>query len=194
MSEPTLTPEKILTATEEVLRRFGPAKASVVDIARALRVSHGSIYRHFPSKAALLDAVVARWLDGIAGPLALIASETGPAPERLRRWFDVLLATERAKAQGDPELFATFVVLAEDLRQIIAAHSERLATHIAKIVDEGVRQDAFRASDAGETGSAILYATALFHHPRHEREWPRLDADRAFESVWRLLLGGLARR
>jgi len=65
MSEPTLTPEKILTATEEVLRRFGPAKASVVDIARALRVSHGSIYRHFPSKAALLDAVVAAGSTGL---------------------------------------------------------------------------------------------------------------------------------
>ena len=31
-----LTPERILEATEEVLRRFGLAKATVVDVARAL--------------------------------------------------------------------------------------------------------------------------------------------------------------
>ena len=46
-----LTPERILEATEDVLRRFGLAKATVVDVARALDVSHGSVYRHFPSKA-----------------------------------------------------------------------------------------------------------------------------------------------
>lgn len=45
----------------EVLRRFGPQKANLVDVARALEVSHGTIYRHFASKAALRDAVAQRW-------------------------------------------------------------------------------------------------------------------------------------
>ena len=61
-----LTPDGILDAAETVLRRFGPKKASVVDVARALGVSHGSIYRHFPSKKALRDAVAGRWLAGRA--------------------------------------------------------------------------------------------------------------------------------
>ena len=58
-----LTREEILDAAEEVLRRYGPAKANVVDVARALNVSHGSVYRHFPSKAALREAVAERWLE-----------------------------------------------------------------------------------------------------------------------------------
>ena len=62
MATETLTAERILVAAEEVLRRYGPAKANVVDVARALGVSHGSVYRHFPSKAALRDAVTERWL------------------------------------------------------------------------------------------------------------------------------------
>jgi AcrR family transcriptional regulator len=55
-----LTPDRILEAAEGVLRRYGPAKANVVDVARALHVSHGSVYRHFPSKTALRDAVTER--------------------------------------------------------------------------------------------------------------------------------------
>ena len=55
-----LTPERILEVTEDVLRRFGLAKATVVDVARALDVSHGSVYRHFPSKASLREAVAKR--------------------------------------------------------------------------------------------------------------------------------------
>src|SRR5579859_2093653 len=61
-----LTPERILEVTEDVLRRFGLAKATVVDVARALDVSHGSVYRHFPSKASLREAVAKRWLERVS--------------------------------------------------------------------------------------------------------------------------------
>ncbi|WP_285680262.1 acyltransferase domain-containing protein, partial [Kitasatospora phosalacinea] len=44
-----------LRTAEDVLRRYGPAKATVVDVARALGVSHGSVYRHFGTKAALRE-------------------------------------------------------------------------------------------------------------------------------------------
>ncbi len=76
-----LTPERILEVTEDVLRRFGLAKATVVDVARALDVSHGSVYRHFPSKASLREAVAKRWLDRTNAPLAKIAE----SPDRRRR-------------------------------------------------------------------------------------------------------------
>jgi len=78
VNESALTPDRILEAAEDVLRRFGPAKATVVDVARALGVSHGSVYRHFPSKAALRDAVTERWLARVSAPLAAVAVEDGP--------------------------------------------------------------------------------------------------------------------
>src|SRR6266849_6429620 len=81
-----LTPERILEATEDVLRRYGLAKATVVDVARVLDVSHGSVYRHFPSKASLREAVAKRWLDRVNAPLQKIADGSGPAPARLERW------------------------------------------------------------------------------------------------------------
>ena len=78
MAEP-LTAETILDTAEDVLRRFGPAKATVVDVARALDVSHGSVYRHFPSKAALRDAVTERWLARVSEPLEAIVTRRGKA-------------------------------------------------------------------------------------------------------------------
>ena len=119
MATETLTAERILGAAEEVLRRYGPAKANVVDVARALGVSHGSVYRHFPSKAALRDAVTARWLESISTPLAAIASDEGPAPERLQRWLDGLVDAKRRKALEDPELFATYIELTAEAREAL---------------------------------------------------------------------------
>jgi len=104
MPDAVLTRERILEAAEDVLRRYGPAKANVVDVARALGVSHGSVYRHFPSKASLRDAVTERWLARIAEPLEAVAGERGPAPERLTRWLDLLVASKRRWALEEPEL------------------------------------------------------------------------------------------
>ena len=89
-----LTPERILEVTEDVLRRYGLAKATVVDVARALDVSHGSVYRHFPSKASLREAVAKRWLERVSGPLAKIAEGSEPAPARLDRWLRGLFAAK----------------------------------------------------------------------------------------------------
>ena len=97
-----LTPERILEVTEDVLRRFGLAKATVVDVARALDVSHGSVYRHFPSKQSLRQAVAKRWLERVSAPLAKIAEESGPAPARLERWLRALCQAKQKKFWKTP--------------------------------------------------------------------------------------------
>src|SRR3984957_9930995 len=92
-----LTPERILEVTEDVLRRFGLAKATVVDVARALDVSHGSVYRHFPSKQSLRQAVAKRWLDRVSAPLTRIAESSGPAPAKLERWLRTMISIKHKK-------------------------------------------------------------------------------------------------
>src|SRR3954453_10463964 len=111
MPETALTPEQILDAAAEVLRRFGPAKTTVVDVARALGVSHGTVYRHFASKKALRDAVTERWLARLMAPLARHVEGAAPAAERLHDWLAGLWAVKRRCAADDPELFATYTSL-----------------------------------------------------------------------------------
>ncbi len=192
MSETSLTPDRILDAAEETLTRFGPAKTTVVDVARALGVSHGSVYRHFASKAALRDAVTGRWLDRVAAPLEKIAAEDGPAPERLTRWFDRLIAIKRQKARAEPELFATYLAIFAESRAVVHTHVEHLSAQIAAIVEDGIARGEFADSDPVATGRAIFNATARFHDPAYAREWNDPGLDAAFDNLWALILRGLA--
>ncbi len=194
MTDDVLTSERILDATEEVLRRFGPAKATVVDVARVLGVSHGSVYRHFPSKAALRDAVTERWLAKGLVPLAVVVAEQGPATERLRRWLDLLISSKRSRAFDDPELFATYMELAKEAREVARIHVDHIAEQATQIIADGVAQGEFTTSDPVSTGRAVLYATARFHYPIHASEWSDPGIDAAFESVWSLILCGLSTR
>jgi len=191
VTEAALTPERVLEAAEDVLRRYGPAKANVVDVARALGVSHGSVYRHFPSKAALRDAVTERWLAGISAPLEAVADEEGAAPERLRRWLDLLVESKHSKALDDPELFATYMELTATAREVVRSHVDALVGQLARIIAEGVAQGAFKAADPPSTGRAIFDATARFHNPVHAPEWSDPGIGAAYERVQALVLSGL---
>jgi AcrR family transcriptional regulator len=186
-----LTPERILEVTEDVLRRFGLAKATVVDVARALDVSHGSVYRHFPSKASLREAVAKRWLDRVSGPLARIAEASGPAPARLDRWLRALFAAKQKLVSVDPEMFATYLSLAQEACQTVRAHKESLIDQVALILSDGVKQGAFQVTDAKSTARAIFDATSRFHHPAHSDEWSDPQLTARIDAVLALLLKGL---
>src|ERR1700716_471245 len=93
-----LTRERILATAEDVIRRFGPAKATVVDVARALGVSHAAVYRHVATRAERRDLAVGRWVEATMPPLRVITAEAGPASRRLKRLFDTLIAVKRRRA------------------------------------------------------------------------------------------------
>ncbi|WNM35005.1 TetR family transcriptional regulator [Streptomyces sp. Li-HN-5-11] len=188
----TLTAERILEATEEVLRRHGPAKATVVDVARALGVSHGSVYRHFRTKAALREAVTKRWLDRTSDALSSIAAEDGRDPAaRLRDWLRGLFEAKRRKAGDDPELFATYSVLVGENGVAVGEHLADLTAQLTRIVEAGAEAGVFAVADPAATARALFHATSRFHDPCHAREWKRPEIEEEFEAVTGLLLRGL---
>ncbi len=194
MVSDALTPERILEATEDVLRRYGPAKATVVDVARVLGVSHGSVYRHFRTKAALREAVTQRWLNRTSEKLASIVEDPGPAEERLGRWLTGLFEAKRHKAGDDPELFATYSVLTGDTNTVVDRHIDDLTGQLARIIEDGRAQGVFSSDSLGspaETAAAVFSATARFHDPAYAAEWSKPGAEQDFAAVRALIVRGL---
>lgn len=160
MTQP-LTAERILEAAEEVLRRHGPQKANVVDVARALGVSHGAVYRHFPSKQALREAVTRRWLHRFHAVLEPI--------DEPRAWIRALSAAKRDTAHDDPELFATYSALCDEQSAVVEEHVAWMIGQLEAMV--------------GDNGRPLLQATTRFHHPAHVAEWNDPEIGRDLERV-----------
>ena len=89
-------------------------------------------------------------------------------------------------------MFATYLALARDAREVVKAYKVCLADQIAHILADGVREGAFEVADVQATALAVLEATSRFHHPAHAEEWcdPALPA--RIDAVLTLLLRGLA--
>src|SRR5271155_4651902 len=157
-----LTRDRIVATAEDVLRRFGPEKATVVDVARALGVSHAAVYQHVATKAELRALVVSRWVETTMPALREIVAKSGPAPQRLRRLLDTLIAVKRRRAAEDPELFAAYRTLAADAQSVVVAPLEELVGLAAAGISSGGKDGTLRAVDPVAAGRAVLFATSRF--------------------------------
>ena len=77
--------ERILEVAKEAFTRFG-ADASLDDIAKQAGVGAGTLYRHFPSREALIEAVYRTEVAKLAAAEQAFA-ETMPPIEALRAWM-----------------------------------------------------------------------------------------------------------
>jgi AcrR family transcriptional regulator len=191
-SEQPLTRDRIVATAEDVLRRFGPEKATVVDVARALGVSHAAVYRHVKTKAELRELVIQRRVDQTMPPVRAVVARSGPAPKRLRQMFDTLISIKRGWAAADPELFTAYRSLTAEAQTVVAAHVDELVQLGATIIRAGVEEGTFRRVDPVTASEAILWATSRFHHPAHAESWADPKLDLVYDEVWRILMEGLS--
>ncbi len=190
MSEEPTTAQRILDATEAALRRHGVEKTNVIDVARALDMSHGNIYRHFPSKQALINAVALRWLHAVVTPLEAIAqNRTRPASKRLAAWFDTLREIKRRKVLDDPELFRVHHHIVQQVPDVVTEHIATMLRQVELIISDGIASGEFTRRDPAVAARAFLLASSPFHHPALIQQNPPTEADA--RAVLKLLLAGL---
>jgi AcrR family transcriptional regulator len=77
--------DRILEVAKEAFTQFG-AEASLDDIAKHAGVGPGTLYRHFPSREALIEAVYRTEMAKLAAAARSLA-DTLPPLEALRAWL-----------------------------------------------------------------------------------------------------------
>lgn len=184
--------QRILDAAEAMVRRHGPSKTNVVDVARELGQSHASVYRYFASKADLFDALVERWLARISQPLERIVRREGPARDRLRDWLMALFRAKVRKVSADPELFSAYQAIVAESPNAVARHLVMLDEHVAAIVADGVAAGEFAPDiDPRRAARAVLSGSLRFHHPALLAQAPGPPSEQEAEDVFALLVAGL---
>ncbi|AWN40225.1 TetR family transcriptional regulator [Methylobacterium durans] len=172
---------RILTIAERLFRDMGYRKTTVADIAAALRMSPGNVYRFFPSKKALNEAVAERLLAQIEAELGRIVSEScSPARERLRRFLRTTHAMSAGQFTANRRMHDMVEVAMAESWEVIHGHIDRVEELLVVLVTEGVRSGEFRAVDPRAAARCVQTAIVRFCHPAliaqcADREQPTID-------------------
>jgi len=157
--------QKILEIASEHLRRFGPRRTTIVGIAEATGMSHANIYRYFPSKEALFEAVTALWLKPLEEQLRVIVQGQDPAYDKLERALTALQRVYREKRDADPILFHLLCGAIESGGGIARKHRNRVQSEIQAIVEEGIASGAFRIQDRRRAMALVFDLAHRFIQP-----------------------------
>jgi AcrR family transcriptional regulator len=132
--------ERIVEVAREVFRERG-YDASLDEIAQRASVGPGTLYRHFPSRDALLDAVLQEWVALVSDTTDKALTHEGPAREFLIAWLEAYVALISLH-KGSPARI-TSAIGAED--SPIATKTVVLVGATERIVDHLRAQGALRA-------------------------------------------------
>jgi AcrR family transcriptional regulator len=130
--------ERILEVAKEAFARAG-ANASLDDIAKEAGVGPGTLYRHFPSREGLLEAVYRSEVEKLAAAERKFA-ETLPPIEALRAWMLLFIDYIAAKQIIAPALNA----LVGDPKKVFEASYGQVWDAIRALVKRAIKSGDIR--------------------------------------------------
>jgi AcrR family transcriptional regulator len=120
----------VLDAAREVLRREGVDRLTMRRLASELDMKAPSLYRHFPNKAAIIEAIQREWFEGLH---ALYAQALAEQPDKPAA---ALACSYRAWALADPQIYQFVVHRAapRSLTELLASARRLWAGHLGRDV------------------------------------------------------------
>jgi len=156
---------RILEAAEDQFRRVGHHRTSVADIAAELGMSPANIYRFFPSRDAINEAICGRVLNEVADIAHAIARTNAPATAKLDQLLTAVHRHAKMMLVEARPMHDLIVAATQQNWPIIRAHSERMVTIFEAIIREGVEAREFDVENAAEAARAVRSAFMPFLHP-----------------------------
>jgi AcrR family transcriptional regulator len=159
------TRARIMDTAEALFRRLGYAKTAVADIAAELGMSPANVYRFFPSKNAIVEAICQRFLAEVEGKAWAVARAKGPAGGRIERLILEILRYHKENVLTEQRVNDMVLAAIELSWDAIRAHKDVMRTVVEVILRDGIEAGEFESVEPRETAELILRCMLPFTHP-----------------------------
>jgi TetR/AcrR family transcriptional repressor of nem operon len=182
------TAARILDIAERLVQVQGFNAFSYADVATEVQIRKASLHHHFPTKAALGQALITRYRARFSQALAEILAGTSDARERLKayaRLYAGVLRKRRMCLCG--VLAADFETLPGPMRQGVLGFFSDNEAWLAGVLEEGRRDKTLHFQGPASTLAAFL-VSSLEGAMLVARSYGRVER---FEAVAKKLIGDL---
>ena len=159
------TRARIIETADTLFRRLGFAKTAVADIAGELGMSPANVYRFFPSKNAIVEAICQRCLAELEEQAWAVARSKAPATARVERLFLEILAYNKENLLEEQRVHDIVLVAIEHNWEAIRAHKDSIGNVLELILRDGIAAGEFEPVDPRETAGLINRSMVMFTHP-----------------------------
>jgi len=183
--------EEILAAAERLYETIGFDKTTIGDVARELGMSPANLYRSFPNRRAIDEAIAARKLAIIedrAWAEARATRDPGAALEALSR--AVLEETLRISF-SEQRVNHLCAVAARERWPVVDAYLDGLRGAVRHILMEGQRMGDFAKADPEGLADTVCAALTRIWHPHMIEMFREEDLRATSDRICRLLVQGL---
>jgi AcrR family transcriptional regulator len=149
--------ERVLEAAKAVFSAGG-SDASLEAVAKRAGVGIGTLYRHFPTREALFEAVYRREVDQLSELAEQLKSTAAPV-DALRRWLKSnveLVATKKG-------MIAALALAVQTSSELYAYSFDRLTKAVAGLLDRAVAAGEIRADVSAEDLLRALIGMCYLH-------------------------------
>jgi AcrR family transcriptional regulator len=195
-TKPDDTRARIMEAAEGLFRTLGFHKTAVADIAAALKMSPANVYRFFPSKNAIVEAICQRCLRELEERAWAVARSRGSAAERIERLVLETIAYHRENHLSDQRVNDMVLAAIELSWDAIRAHKEHMRMVMEAVLREGIETGEFDRIDPQETSRLMMISLIHFCHPMLVADYVRegRDIEPDARATVRLLLRAITPR
>jgi TetR/AcrR family transcriptional repressor of nem operon len=155
------TAERIMNVAHQLLVERGFSAFSYADIAEAVQIRKASIHHHFPTKTALVVAVLERHRLRMQEAYAGLDEHVSSPIDRLRKYVDYWEVCIRKMTEPfcvAALLGAELPGLPEEVQTEVGKHFTCLRQWIAKNMKDGVKQKIIKLQGTAEVEAELLMA------------------------------------
>lgn len=158
------TREEILNTAEQLFRSHGFANVAIADIATELSMSPANVFKHFRSKASLVDAIATRAIEETVASLREL-SQSEPAPERLCALAHHLMQMHVTGRMDAPFVFEMILFTITEELDCGERFRKMVVEMITDIIETGIRDGVYHVQDVPRFANATFDALACVIHP-----------------------------
>ncbi|MFC0336569.1 nucleoid occlusion factor SlmA [Kushneria avicenniae] len=184
--------DQILQALALMLEQGRGQRITTAALAREVGVSEAALYRHFPSKTRMYEALIDYIEQTLFERVTLIVNEPGTVSERCQRILTLLLIF----ADKNPGLCRLMTGEAlsgehERLQTRMAQLFDRLETQLKQVLRTGEIEQGYRPTIGVSALANLLMATVEGRINQYVRSGFRRSPQTHWEDQWPLLQGHL---
>lgn len=128
---------RLMQAALQLYCEIGHHKTTVADIARRLSMSSANVYRFFPSKRSIEEAVVGALLDQTVSAAAEAARTQGPALQRLAAILKAIADCNEGRSAKHRRVQDLVALAARQNWTVVLAYHDRIRGLVRPIIGTG---------------------------------------------------------